>query len=296
MPPLILFPAHMLHDGQVDAAFADEARLAEEAGFQIGHVGLESYFGDEVTLRRVPRGVGEVLYRGWILKEDDYRRLEEVIASRGGSLVTPAEAYLHCYHFPRWYQAIREHTPRSIWIPPTTPLEAIAQAVHEQFGAGGAILKDHVKSRKHEWWDACYIPRADDEENVRRVTKNFLDRQEEFLVGNLVYREYVKLRQIGIHPKSRLPLVNEHRLFVHRDQVLFQAPYWADGDYSGSRPAAEEVEPILGKVQSPFYAVDVAEREEGGWIVVEINDGSTAGIPEGGDARRFYEALRAAAW
>lgn len=294
--PLMLFPSSPLHPTAPDSAFEDEARHAASAGFDVGLIDLEVFLGGEVRLRRVPGGPGEVIYRGWILDLDAYRRMSEALAARGWRLVTGPEAYQHCYHLPEWYEAIggAQHTARSIWIPGLTfDLDAVAARVREAFGSGAVILKDYVKSRKHEWFDACFIPAADDEANVRRVAGNFLRLQDAHVVGGLVFREFIDLRRIGLHPKSRLPLVNEHRFFVLDDRPFYSAPYWADGDYPGEAPAADVLAPILGRVRSRFYAADVAERDGGGWLLVELNDGGSAGIPEGGDAAAFYRSLHA---
>lgn len=306
MRPAILFPASTSAAYLPDSAFAEEAEHAQEAGFEVGYVSLDMMFGADVTIRKLPDGEGPVLYRGWILKEGDYARLEEAIQERGRSLVTPTTEYTYAYHFPRWYEDLAGNTPQSIWVYQGPEMEAVVRdtvlppLLTRLFGDGaGAIVKDFVKSRKHEWWDACYIPDVGDTHNVMRVVNNFLQRQEEYLIGGLVVREYVRLRQIGIHTKSRLPLVNEHRFFLLNGQVLYQAPYWGEGDYSGLHPDENVVREAL-KVMMPkdpsrkrasFVAVDVAELDEGGWTIVEVNDGGTSGIPAGGDSRDFYRRL-----
>ncbi|WP_438042666.1 ATP-grasp domain-containing protein [Sorangium sp. So ce128] len=295
--PLVLFPSNPLHPTTPDSAFEEEARHAASAGFDVGFIDLEVFLGGDVKLRRVPEGPGEVIYRGWLLGLDAYRCMSEVVAARGRRLITEPAAYQHCYHLPEWYETIggAEHTARSIWIPGSTfDLEAVVVHVREAFGSGAVILKDYVKSRKHEWFDACFIPAADDEANVRRVVGNFLRLQDDHVVGGLVFREFVALRRIGLHPKSRLPLVNEHRFFVLDGRPFYSAPYWADGDYPGEPPSADVLAPVLGRVRSRFYAADVAEKEGGGWMLVELNDGGSAGIPEGGAADAFYRHLRAA--
>jgi len=281
---------------QPEPGFEAEVKAAKEAGFEVGYVGLEAYFGDEVRLHAVPEDCGPTLYRGWIVKPEDYQRMGEALAARGGSLLTSLEAYLHCYHLPNWYEAIggKEVTPRSLCIRGTTfsNLDDIAFRVSMTFGHHGVIIKDFIKSRKHDWYDACYIGSALDQNEVKRVTRNFVDGQGDTLVGGLVFREFLKLKRIGVHSRSRLPLVNEHRIFVFDGVPFYQAPYWFEGDYSGNVPSLQFIRPILSKVKSPFYAVDVAEREEGGWVIIELNDGGSAGIPEGGDPQDFYKALR----
>jgi hypothetical protein len=135
-------------------------------------VDLEVYLGGEVKLRKVPAAAGEVFYRGWILDLDAYSRMSDALAARGRSLVTDLAGYRHCLHLPEWYQAIggAERTPRSIWLPGSEfDLDAVAAAAHAAFGAGPVIVKDYVKSRKHEWFDACFIPAADDEVRISRI-------------------------------------------------------------------------------------------------------------------------------
>lgn len=310
MIPTILFPASSMSPRQPDDAFLTECDAAKEAGFKVAFLGLESFFGAEPSLRGLEDGPGTVMYRGWMLKEDDYRRMEVALTALEKVLVTSTSQYLYSYHFPNWYKDIEEMTPKSTWIPqedfgPILKLDTILPTMaFNQFGPKSLIVKDYVKSRKHEWFDACFIPgtgvavNADDssfkawDQNFMRVVRNFVERQGEFLVGGLVLREFVNLKRIGIHTKSRLPLVNEHRFFVVDGQVVYQAPYWGEGDYSGRKPTPETIEHALFRLRAPFLSIDVAELEDGGWIIVEIGDGGTSGIPDGGSPLDFYKALR----
>lgn len=296
MTPILLFPQHTLEPRSVDPSFKAEAEAASDAGFQVATVGQDMFFGAAVSTRNLLDGSEPVLYRGWITKPHDYQLLEEVVTGKGHALVTSSEEYLHCYHFPNWYQAIggETRTPRSIWIKKEHlkgNLDDIAKLAAKEFGSGGVIVKDYIKSRKHEWYDACYISCAGNLGEVKRVVGNFIERQDEWLVGGLVLREYLPLKRIGLHSKSRLPLVNEHRFFVFKGVPFYQAPYWSEGDYSGAVPSMDLLDPILPLVRSPFYAVDIAELENGTWTIVEINDGCSAGIPEGGSPSEFYRCL-----
>ena len=292
--PLVLFPSNPLTPREPDTAFATEALHAAAAGFEVGLLDLEVYLGGEAKLRRVPEGGGEVLYRGWLLDLDAYQRMSDMIVARGRALVTPLDAYRHIFHLPEWYQAVggEAATPRSIWFPGASfdPAD-IAPRVAEAFGSHPVLLKDYVKSRKHEWFDACFISAADDAAEVERVLGIFLRLMDEALVGGLVFRDFVPLRRVGLHSKSRLPLVREYRFFVLDGRPFYQAPYWAEGDYRGEPPPESVLEAILPRVRSRFYAADVAEREEGGWVLVELNDGGAAGVPEGGSGQEFYQKL-----
>src|SRR5450432_3294033 len=62
-------------------------------------------------------------------------------------------------------------------------------ALLRPFGEKPIIVKDYVKSRKHEWNEACYIPCASDRQAVERVVMGFLHLQGEDLNEGLVFRE-----------------------------------------------------------------------------------------------------------
>jgi hypothetical protein len=294
---VVLFPSRP-GTSEVDASFHDEMRAAVGAGFETALVDEgELAFGGDVRLSRMPHAAGVAIYRGWLLRAPHYQRLSEEIERRGYQLLTSPGAYLNTYHLPEWYSAIEDTglTPRSIWIPGMQfDVAEVAATVEATFGSSAVILKDYVKSRKHEWFEACFIPDARDTEAVQRVISRFLELQDISLVGGLVFREYWPTNRIGSHPKSRAPLANEHRLFALHGRIFFSAPYWSEVEYGPSRPPEGFTAPVLSRGISPFFAVDVAEREDGGWFVVELNDGGSAGLPQPALTDEFYRALAGA--
>jgi hypothetical protein len=290
----ILFPARP-GSREVDPSFQAEFDAARHAGFVSALVDEgEMAFGGDVRLIGLPKEPGQIVYRGWLMKLSEYERLENALAGRGFSLLTSTAAYRATYHLPEWYTQVADTglTPRSIWFPGEKfDLQIVAAKVHETFGHSPLILKDYVKSRKHEWFEACFIPDAADAEAVIRVAARFLELQDDFLVGGLVFREFLPTKGVGLHPKSRAPLANEHRAFVLHGEVFYSAPYWSVVEYASAHPPFDIVRPLLAKNVSPFYAVDIAELEKGGWFVVECNDGGSAGLPNPDDAVAFYERL-----
>ncbi len=290
---LLVFPADPTSPRRVDPAFAEEADLAKSVGFAIGFATLD--LGD--LQLKIPEGSGPALYRGWMLSIEDYAKLEAAIAHRGYALVNDAKAYRHCHHLPEWYDVIggAKITPRSIWFPGTATsfeMASVVERVRAEFGASPVILKDYVKSRKHEWSDACFIASASDGAEVERVASNFLRLQDDAFVGGLVFREFVAFKQIGLHSKSHMPLVREFRFFCFDGNLVTQAPYWGEGNYEGTSPGLDVIASVLPLVRSRFFAIDVAQKEDGTWFVMELNDGGTAGVPEGGSAKDFYAGLQ----
>ena len=91
--------------------------------------------------------------------------------------------------------------------------------------SGSYIVKDYVKSRKHEWYDACYIQSITDTPNVKKTIGNFIERQGDSLVGGVVLRKYVKLKPIGYHEKSGMPISEEYRVFAFGGRLMIYDKY-----------------------------------------------------------------------
>ena len=159
------------------------------------------------------------------------------------------------------------------------------------FGDAPVVVKDFVKSRKHEWAEACFIPSAADRGAVERVVGRFLELQGDDLAGGLVFREFVEFEPVGIHPRSGMPLTEEYRAFWLDGVPVFWAPYWAEGDYRASEPPIGQFAGVAAAVRSRFFTMDLARRRDGDWMIVELGDGQVSGLPRESDADHFYRAL-----
>jgi hypothetical protein len=279
----ILFPSLPTRIKEIDSSFEAEQQAAIKAGFKTILVDTEPFNKDV----RMEYSATPTLYRGWIITPAVYEQL----CSLAPMIVDPA-AYKFCYYLPNWYKTLGpELTPKSIWFSSNEyDLLHLPGIINKYFKDSPLILKDYIKSAKHDWYDACFIFSANNREEILRVTNNFIDRQGKDLVGGLVYREYIPFKKIGIHPKSKMPLIHEWRFFIYNNKVFYKAPYWSTGDY-GDPPPNDCLKPILAKMESPFYSVDMAQKESGEWFNVEVGDGGSSGIPEGGNAEDFYKAL-----
>jgi len=232
------------------------------------------------------------IYRGWMLTPSEYTRLVDALHGRNVRLINSPQEYLHCHWLPHSYSVIEGHTPRSVWIPApdgSWDMNAVTDLL-KQFGTAPVIVKDYVKSRKHEWHEACFIPHAADTQQATKIVHRFIELQDDDLQGGLVFREFIELEPIGVHPKSGMPLTREFRLFVLDGSVIAESPYWETQDGT-SKPPIEQFEDLLGNVESHFFSCDVAKTTDGRWLIVELGDGQVAGLPEQCDPRVFYEAL-----
>ncbi len=294
----IVFCLDPLEPRRPDGIYAAEVAAADSLGIPWSLVDFEALVRErdaERSVRRI-RDVepGLCLYRGWMLTPEAYARLFEALARRGLQLLNDATAYRHAHHLPESYPVIEAWTPRSVWIAtgPEPPMGAIRELLRG-FGSRPLVLKDYVKSQKHAWKEACFIPNAADAAGVERVVRRFLELQGPDLNEGLVFRDFVELEQIGVHPKSGLPLFREHRVFFLDGEPVFTCRYWDEAEYGDGEAPIDRFRDVARRVRSRFFSMDIAKKTSGEWIVVELGDGQVAGLPDHADRTAFLAAIKA---
>ena len=227
-----------------------------------------------------------------MVRPSEYHALYDALLARGLLLINNPDAYRTCHYLPESYPLIKEETPATVWL----PLDACGDldtimALLVPFGDQPVIVKDYVKSRKHEWFEACYIPSAADRQAVARVVTRFLELQSDDVSEGLVFRAYVAFQPIGVHPQSGMPLTREHRLFFLDSTLLADALYWdAPIDETAELPI-DHFTRVAARVPSRFFTMDVAQCIDGSWMIVELGDAQVAGLPERMEAATFYATL-----
>lgn len=287
---------------QVHPYFAFEASVADSLGIPYLLVGFEPLV-EPTDVRGAVRSVPEAsapdfgVYRGWMLSPERYREFYDALGELGITLVNSPEAYQHCHHFPEQYPVIAGHTPPAVWTAPGEDLSpdrlrARLPELLRPFGERPVILKDYVKSRKHEWAETCFIPSAADTEAVERVVSCFVARQGERLAGGLVFRECAELQPIGVDPDFGAPMFQEYRLFFLDGEPLLGLPYW---DLPECWVEVLPVEQFLGlarSVRSRLFSMDLGRCRDGRWIVIELGDGQVNALPPQTDVAAFFTNLR----
>ncbi len=281
----------------VDPDYQDERRSCIATGLRAALLDHTRVTDGSITeaISTIPAGAGTTIYRGWMLRVSQYAALYAALAARGVTLINDVDAYRFCHHLPDAYATLEGHTPRTVWLPGAGDVDF--GQVHEvlrAFGSAPVILKDYVKSQKHYWKEACFIPDASDRAHVEAVTRRFLALQGAELNEGLVFREFVPLELIGVHPRSGMPLGAEVRTFWLDGQLLLAHPYWADVavDAVPDLPLAW-LQNLVARIPSRFFTIDIALLTSGGWTVMELGDGQVAGLPSSDLIDPFYAGIRA---
>lgn len=294
----VLFCSEPFAPSRVDAAYEREFAAARAANLSVELIDFEALARGESAsaVRRIKTSDVEetIVYRGWMLKPDVYAKFFAALEAKNLILINSPEAYKHCHYLPESLPMIKDHTPATVTVKldGDFDLEQIMSML-APFGDKPLVVKDYVKSRKHEWAEACFIRSASDKRVVEQTVKRFVELQGEDLNQGLVFREFVEFQSVGAHPKSGMPLTKEFRLIFLDGELLDASAYWDEGDYSGEPLPEGLFGAIARQVESRFFTMDVAQRADGEWMIVELGDAQVAGLPDNADAAKFYRSLGA---
>lgn len=296
---MLLFCDSGFSPREVDYLYAEEYAAAQQCALPTALVSFEALQKGRVAeaLRYVPQQEQptEAIYRGWMLRPALYARLyQALLEAKNIRLINDPDTYQWAHHLPENYAAIADHTPKSTWGVLEGHFEVEDWATQlAPFGDQPILVKDYVKSQKHYWSEACYIPDASDREQVAQVVQRFLELQGDDLNVGLVFRAFVPLVHLTEHSQSGMPLTKEFRLFVFKGQVLGAYPYWGEGKYDQIEPFIQPFEDLIQTLPSNFYTLDIAQTQAGEWLIVELGDAQVSGLPDRADPLAWYQKLRA---
>ncbi|CAN5376590.1 ATP-grasp domain-containing protein [soil metagenome] len=284
----------------VDTDYEDELVSAKQNGFTTHLFCYESLTKDkdvEFATRRIKPSetLQKIIYRGWMLKPSQYSLLYDSLLKKKFKLINSPVEYQNCHYLPDSYKFIIEHTPTTIWLTVENQKVNYNQVFKDivKFGNSPLIVKDFVKSQKHYWDTACYIPSAMDKNRVKSVIEKFVELQNTDLNEGIVIREFAELNDLTTHSKSGMPLKQEYRLFFLNGRLLGCYDYWEEGEYSGDEhPPLNLFTDIAKKIESNFFSMDIAKTKNGKWIIIELGDGQVAGLPDKVDRLQFYDIAR----
>jgi len=271
MTATTIFPSDMLNDRSCDEAFVAEKSLLRWSDIVstslVDHHALTSY--GEAVFRTLPSEQSNAVYRGWMMTAEAYELFYTSLASKNINLVTNPENYRAAHYLNGWINIFDGLTPKSMILDKSaTPADIKFAATF--LDSESFIVKDFVKSRKHEWETACYAPNLD---ILPNIVAEFIRLQEDFLVGGVVIREFVNLDK----------QVPEVRVWWSHDVPVLATlhPDASDDDVMVEPPAhfLDEVKFAVQVLGAPFVTTDLAKTASGEWIVIEVGDGQVSGMP-----------------
>lgn len=160
---------------------------------------------------------------------------------------------------------------------------------------GCYVVKGETNSKKLQW-NRKMLGR--NKAHASRIAADLAD--DGGLLGqDMVYRPFVQLRTFDV-AMNELPITNEWRFFMYNGIILTSGYYWADlaepevAAQAELLPEGIKLVECAAQILAPkvtFYVIDIAQKHDGSWMIVEINDGQMAGL-SGCDPHKLYQGLR----
>ncbi len=218
------------------------------------------------------RAQGPAVWLGLIPSPARYRVLYEAAQRQGLRLLNDPDQHERAMELDRAYPFLAGLTPRTVAV--HTPEEARAARLDFPLFVKGA-----VQSRKSQGWKACVAENAEELE----VLVASLLRSGALSRGKVVLRELVRLRHVR---STGLGFAQgrEYRYFLYTGKVLAGSYYWDPDDPLAPLNPEDRAQVEGLAVQAaqaldvPFCSVDVGQREDGGWTVIECGDAQFCGL------------------
>lgn len=254
----IIYPNDMLTPSLADETFSAEYTLACQHNIHCVLLSSEAaalgeYRFSSPLLENVP-----VIWRGWMLRQDEYENLSRAVIKKGAQMLTSTETYLSCHHLPGWYEQCRDLTPETIITHPDADFDLLTLA--SQWSAW--FVKDYVKSLTTSRGSIAHSA-----QEIREIMSLLKQYRGEIEGG-------VCLRRVEAFDST-----SEQRFFV------------MDGHVYGPRDEIpDKVIDIAKRMRSPFFSIDVINNDKGELRLVEIGDGQVSDTKEW-SVERFVRML-----
>jgi hypothetical protein len=193
-----------------------------------------------------------------MLSLTDYENLDRLVNKNGAQLMTTPANYVATHYLPNWYSLLADLTPETRFYAIIDDLEHELQ----QLGWTRFFIKDYVKSLKTSI--GATIDRPAQITAVITAIQQFRGQIE----GGICVRQH-----------ENFISETEKRYFVIQGQPF--APV-------NNTKIPEIIQECAARITSPFFSVDVIDRQDGQQRILEIGDGQVSGLV-GWTAARFAE-------
>ncbi len=279
MVDFILFPSSFFSVTKVDEDLQKEYDAVLATGlFEVALFGYDKWFNeDKLVIQNVPEEERSAVYRGWMMKPEQYGRFYNLLLERNIRLVTEPEQYRLMHIFPNVYEYVKEDTAKMELYPLHTQIDV--EKLKRSFDR--FMVKDHVKSVKGTEFPR-YFDQNITQEEFDRWMEVFYKYRGGLLTGGICIKEFLDLKHYGVQ-------TNEYRVFYINHEIATVCRNSGQGNDTAELP--KELIAKYRNLDSPYYTVDFAELEDGTWRIVEAGDGEVSGLSDGQDYEHYFRVL-----
>lgn len=255
---IILFPANPENLSEPDDIFKEEYIAARSKSIHCALFDFELFLETKtmkvnmVFFRHMP-----VIYRGFMLSQEDFIELRGQVLDYEGDLITSFGEYTNMNYLSGWYRYLKEYTPKTVDID-SNPITV--NGISPPY-----FIKDDVKSNTMSFGSIANTV-ADIKDIVTQLASH---RTIEY---PLHAREYIKMIT-----------GSERRYFVIYGEVFSK--------YSVPDVVYSLVDIIKINHLSNFYTLDIATNSKGHDFLVEAGDGQVSDL-KNNDPYEFYSHLK----
>jgi len=279
MVDFILFPSSYYGVNYVDEDLQSEYDAVVATGlYETAFFSYDQWICEEkFILSYKPDRMRRAIYRGWMMKPEQYKDFYNKLLKANIQLVTSPDEYELMHIFPNVHHLFKNDTAKMELYPLHSQIDV--NVLKEKFDR--FMVKDYVKSVKGtefpRFFDKTITQEAFDE-----WMKVFYKYRGGLLTGGICIKEFLDLKFYG-------DKTNEYRVFYVNHEVATVSPNSAQPNYAPRVP--KELVEKYRNLGSTYYTVDYAELADGSWRVIEAGDGSVSGLSENQDAESYFRAL-----
>lgn len=279
MVNVILMPSSFFYPNKVDEDLEKEYDAILETGlYEVVLFQYEAWFHEnKLKLNRTYDQKTNAIYRGWMMKPQQYQQFYELLLEHNIQLITSPQQYERMHVFPNVYPLVKTDTPKMQVYPLYTKIDV--EVLKNEFHR--FMVKDYVKSIKGtdfpKFFDASIT-----QEDFDGWMEKFYEYRGNLLTGGICIKEYVDLMKYGIY-------FNEYRVFYANHEMVSICRNSGQGLYTLEPP--KSLLETYRYLDSPYYTIDYAQKADGSWIIIEAGDGSVSGLSDYQDMIIYYRAL-----
>lgn len=220
-----------------------------------------------------------------------YKELEEDLKWSNSRLINSYSEHRYIADLQNWYEDLKDLTPKT-W-------RSVTEIPQDE--KGPFVIKGETNSKKSLWNTHMF---AADRDQIGQVIGRLL---EDSLIKtqDLYIRKYEPMVTY-MHGVNGIPITREFRFFVAYGEILSGGFYWSSHieDLLNRCPQFDkkELDPnivpreflktVIDKVKTRAngIVIDVAQRTDGKWRVIELNDLQMSGLSEN-NPKTLYENL-----
>ena len=274
----LLYPCSFSDYRSVEEDMREEYAAALDTGlFQVILFNYDEWLaGDRIRMTKQDVITDNIIYRGWMLKPEEYAELYSQMKVRGISLLVSPSDYTSMHLFPSVYPFIREDTAEMLFFEERS---VDLKTVKEHFSR--FMVKDSVKSVKGTEFPVFF--------DMSVTQKEFDDWMQVFykyrgdlLTGGICIKEFLDLKRYG-------DKTNAFRVFYANHQLISICRNSLQPDYT-NEPPMRLIQKYMD-LPSPYYTIDYAELADSTWRIIEAGDGGVSGLSPGQDMKGYFRAL-----